>query len=59
VSDPHPFLLERAYLAAAVRVPHMLAERRRLTRKRRITTRQWYELISKHKLDAIELALKY
>jgi hypothetical protein len=42
-----------------VRVPHMLAERRRLTRKRRITTRQWYELISKHKLDAIELALKY
>jgi GT2 family glycosyltransferase len=54
-----PFLLAHAYLAALVRVPRMLLERRRLTKKRRITTRQWYELISKHKLDAIELALKY
>jgi hypothetical protein len=37
----------------------VLRQRRRLTQQRRITTRQWYDLISRYKLDAIELALKY
>jgi GT2 family glycosyltransferase len=52
-------VLIRAYLAASWRLPAMLIARRRLTKRRRITTRQWYELISRYKLDAIELALKY
>ncbi len=37
----------------------MLRERRRITTQRRLTTREWYGLISRFKLDAIELALKY
>ncbi|HLQ39051.1 MAG TPA: glycosyltransferase, partial [Planctomycetota bacterium] len=53
------WLLLRAYLAALWRLPGMLQKRRRLARGRRITTREWYELISRYKLDAIELALKY
>jgi len=52
-------LLLRAYAAALWRLPVVLLQRRRLTRQRRITTRQWYDLISRYKLDAIELALKY
>jgi GT2 family glycosyltransferase len=52
-------VLLRAYCAALWRLPSMLMARRRLTKRRRITTRQWYELISRYKLDAIELALKY
>jgi GT2 family glycosyltransferase len=54
-----PILLTRAYVAAAWRLPAMLLARRRLAKRRRITTREWYELISRYKLDAIELALKY
>jgi GT2 family glycosyltransferase len=54
-----PILLFRAYFAAMLRLPSMLMARRRLTKKRKITTREWYELISRYKLDAIELALKY
>jgi GT2 family glycosyltransferase len=53
------WLLLRAYAAALWRLPVVLRQRRRLTQQRRITTRQWYDLISRYKLDAIELALKY
>src|SRR5262245_2319330 len=53
------WLLLRAYAAAALRLPRMVMERHRLSKRRRVTTREWYELISRYKLDAIELALKY
>jgi len=53
------WVMLRAYTAAFWRLPRMLLERRRLSKRRKITTRQWYELISRYKLDAIELALKY
>jgi GT2 family glycosyltransferase len=53
------WLMARAYTAAMWRLPRMLMERRRLSKRRRISTREWYELISRYKLDAIELALKY
>jgi len=53
------WLLLRAYAAAFWRLPRMLRERHRLSKRRRITTREWYDLISRYKLDAIELALKY
>jgi GT2 family glycosyltransferase len=53
------FLLARAYAAALLRLPAMLRKRRQLLRRRRISTDEWYRLISRFKLDAIELALKY
>jgi GT2 family glycosyltransferase len=53
------WLLLRAYAAALRRLPEMLAKRRAIDRTRRISTREWYGLISRYKLDAIELALKY
>ena len=31
----------------------------RLSKMRKLTTREWYGLISRFKLDAIELALKF
>jgi GT2 family glycosyltransferase len=52
-------LLLQAWLAALYRLPRMLAKRRRITQLRTIGVRDWYGLISRHKLDAIELALKY
>jgi GT2 family glycosyltransferase len=52
-------LLVKAYAAALLRLPEMLAKRRAIARKRRLTTEQWYRLISRYKLDAIELALKF
>jgi len=53
------WVMLRAYTAALWRLPRMVMERHRLSKRRRITTREWYELISRYKLDAIELALKY
>jgi len=53
------FLLIQARLAAAVRLPRMLAKRRQIRHTRKIGVREWYGLISRFKLDAIELALKY
>ena len=53
------WILVRAYTAALWRLPRMLRERRRLSRRRKISTREWYDLISRYKLDAIELALKF
>lgn len=52
-------LLVRAYAAALLRLPQMLAKRREISRRRRISTAEWYQLISRFKLDAIELALKH
>jgi hypothetical protein len=37
----------------------MLGKRRQITRRRTVGVREWYGLISRHKGDAIELALKY
>ncbi len=53
------WVLLRAYSAALFRLPAMLVSRRRLLKHRRISIRDWYGLVSQHKLDAIELALKY
>ena len=52
-------LLIKAYLSALMRLPRVLKQRRAISRKRRISTRDWYRLVSRFKLDAIELALKY
>ena len=51
-------LLIRAYSRAFVRLPTLLRQRSQISKSRRITTKEWYELISRFKLDAIELALK-
>ena len=51
-------LLIQARLAAVLRLPRMLAKRRAIQRTRTISVREWYELISRFKLDAIEIALK-
>jgi GT2 family glycosyltransferase len=53
------WILLRAYSAALLHLPRMLRERHRLSKSRKITTREWYDLISRYKLDAIELALKF
>ena len=53
------WILARAYGAALIRLPALLAKRRGIARRRRISVAEWYRLISRHKLDAIELALKY
>jgi GT2 family glycosyltransferase len=52
-------LLIQARLAALYRLPRMLAKRRQIRNMRTISVREWYGLISRFKLDAIELALKF
>lgn len=52
-------LLIQARLSAYWRLPRMFAKRREIQRGRTISVREWYELISRFKLDAIELALKW
>ena len=52
-------LLVQARLAALYRLPRMLAKRRQIRNMRTISVREWYGLISRFKLDAIELALKF
>jgi hypothetical protein len=37
----------------------MLKKRRQIRDSRTLSTREWYDLISRFKLDAIELALKF
>jgi GT2 family glycosyltransferase len=51
-------LLVQVRLVALYRLPRMLAKRRAIRRARTISVREWYGLISRFKLDAIELALK-
>jgi GT2 family glycosyltransferase len=59
-STPRLFvLLIQARLAAFMRLPRMFAKRRQIQNARKISVREWYELISRFKLDAIELALKW
>lgn len=53
------WLLLRAYASALCHLPEMLRKRRELSRRRRLPVDEWYRLISRFKLDAIELALKY
>ncbi len=53
------WILTRAYAGALRRLPEMLAKRRALARSRTLSTEEWYQLISRFKLDAIELALKH
>lgn len=52
-------VLARAYGTALWKLPQMLRRRRAIARTRRITVDEWYGLLSRFKLDAIELALKY
>jgi GT2 family glycosyltransferase len=52
-------LLIQARVAALFRLPRMLRKRRQIRDARTITVREWYDLISRFKLDAIELALKF
>ncbi|HMK65738.1 MAG TPA: glycosyltransferase family 2 protein, partial [Thermodesulfobacteriota bacterium] len=59
-SLPRLFLIViQANLAAFWRLPRMLIKRRQIRSLRKINTREWYGLISRFKLDAIELALKF
>jgi GT2 family glycosyltransferase len=51
-------LVIEAWIAALWHFPRMLRKRRQIQRTRKISVREWYELISRFKLDAIELALK-
>jgi hypothetical protein len=48
----------RAYVAALRQLPAMLRARRRIHRRMRLSKRERYALISRFKLDAIDLALK-
>ncbi|HSL21784.1 MAG TPA: glycosyltransferase family 2 protein [Vicinamibacterales bacterium] len=52
-------LIIQAWVAATVRMPRMLSKRKQIRNMRKISVREWYDLISRFKLDAIELALKY
>ena len=52
-------LLMQARVAALGHLPRMLVKRRQIRNTRTITVRDWYGLISRFKLDAIELALKF
>jgi GT2 family glycosyltransferase len=52
-------VLIHAWSAALWRLPRMLRKRRAITASRKIAVREWYDLISRFKLDAIELALKF
>jgi GT2 family glycosyltransferase len=59
-STPRLFvLLIQARLSALWRLPKMVAKRRHIQATRTISVRDWYKLISRFKLDAIELALKW
>lgn len=52
------WILIKTRFVALWKLPHLLRERRRITSNRKITTQEWYGLITRFKLDAIELALK-
>jgi GT2 family glycosyltransferase len=52
-------VLVRAYAVALFKLPEMIGKRRAIAARRRLTVDEWYRLISRYKLDAIELALKY
>ena len=52
-------MLSKAYAAALLRAPEMFAKRRTLAKQRKLSREEWYALISRFKLDAIEIALKF
>jgi len=52
-------LLIQARSPALYRLPAMLAKRRRFRNMRTISVSEWYRLISRFKLDGVELALKF
>lgn len=52
-------VLVRAYSAALWRLPRMLRRRGEIDARRKLTKDEWYQLVSRFKLDAIELALKH
>lgn len=52
------WILAKAYFSAFLKLPDMLRERKKIQKKRRISVKDIYFLISKYKLDAIEIALK-
>lgn len=51
-----PFLVLRAHLAALARLPRLLGERREIFRKRRISSRQFAELLRRHAIPVREVA---
>ena len=52
-------ILIEARVAALLRLPRMIGKRRHIQKTRHLSVREWYDLISRYKLDAIELALKW
>ncbi len=52
-------LLVGAYAAALWKLPRMLRRRREISRSRKLTIGEGYGLLTRYKLDAIEIALKY
>jgi GT2 family glycosyltransferase len=51
-----PFLVMRAHMAAAVRLPKLLRERRRIFRSRAITSNRFEELLKRHSISARQVA---
>jgi GT2 family glycosyltransferase len=51
-------VLFRAYGMALIRLPVLLRQRSKISKRRTISTQEWYAMISRFKLDAIEIALK-
>jgi hypothetical protein len=51
-------VLVKAYAAALAGLPRAMRQRRRILASARVGKRDWYELVSRFKLDAVELALK-
>lgn len=52
------WIVAKAYFSALLKLPDMLRERKKIQKGRNISTQELYFLISKYKLDAIEIALK-
>jgi GT2 family glycosyltransferase len=52
-------LLAKAYGAALWRLPEMAVERRAIARRRRVSTEEWYRILSRFRMGALELALKF
>jgi GT2 family glycosyltransferase len=51
-----PFLVLRAYAAALLRLPRLLAERRRIRAARRLTPREFQALVAKHSIPVRQVA---
>ncbi|MCC6750469.1 MAG: glycosyltransferase family 2 protein [Deltaproteobacteria bacterium] len=48
----------RAYGAAALRLPEMMAKRREIQGRRRLSVGEWNQLLRRHELSVVELAMK-